>query len=126
MKNNKNLIENINNLRDLCHGASVKAGWWNDLKTGEKLNRNKGELLMLIVSEVAEMMEGERKNLMDDKLTHRKMSEVESADVLIRLMDYCGAYSLDIGGALFEKMAYNAQRADHKPENRIKQGGKKF
>ena len=28
MKNNKNLIENINNLRDLCHGASVKAGWW--------------------------------------------------------------------------------------------------
>ena len=64
------------------------------------------------------------KNLMHS--THRKMSEVESADVLIRLMDYCGAYSLDIGGALFEKMAYNAQRADHKPENRIKQGGKKF
>lgn len=29
-------------------------------------------------------------------------------------------------GAVVEKLAYNAQRADHKPENRAKEGGKKF
>ena len=37
---------------------------------------------MLIVSEIAEAMEGERKDLMDDKLPHRKMAEVELADAL--------------------------------------------
>jgi hypothetical protein len=33
---------------------------------------------------------------------------------------------LDLGGAIAEKLAYNASRADHKPENRIKPGGKTF
>ncbi len=40
-------------------------------------------------------MEGERKDLMDDKLPHRKMAEVELADALIRIFDYAGAYGYD-------------------------------
>lgn len=100
--------------------------WWHDPKTGEKLNRNKGELLMLIVSEVAEAMEGERKNLMDDHLPHRKMAEVELADVLIRLFDYAGAFEYDLDGAIREKIEYNANRLDHKPEGRLGVNGKKF
>jgi len=100
--------------------------WWHDLETGEKLNRNKGEMLMLIVTEVAEAMEGERKNLMDDHLPHRKMAEVELADVLIRLFDYAGAYGFDLDGAVAEKRAYNATRADHKKEARLATNGKKF
>ena len=47
--------------------------WWRDLHTGERFTPNIGEKLMLIVSEVAEAMEGHRKNLMDDKLPHRTM-----------------------------------------------------
>ena len=39
---------------------------------------------MLTISEIAEAMEGERKNLMDDHLPHRKMAEVEIADAYIR------------------------------------------
>lgn len=109
-----------------CHGAAVAGGWWTDLATGQRKERNKGELLMLIVSEVAEAMEGERKNLMDDKLKHRKMAEVELADVLIRCFDYAGAYGYDLAGAMLEKMAFNAVREDHKPENRMKEGGKQF
>jgi NTP pyrophosphatase (non-canonical NTP hydrolase) len=100
--------------------------WWHDLKTGEKLDRNKGEMLMLIVSEIAEAMEGERKNLMDSHLPHRKAVEVELADALIRIFDYAGAYGFDLDGAVAEKLAYNATRADHKPENRLKENGKKF
>jgi len=111
---------------EVCHERSVKGGWWHDLVTGAKLDRNKGELLMLIVSEVAEAMEGERKGLMDDKLPHRPMAEVELADVLIRVFDYAAGHGYDIAGAVVEKLEYNAQRADHKPENRIKAGGKKF
>jgi hypothetical protein len=33
---------------------------------------------------------------------------------------------LDLGGAIAEKLAYNAQRADHKMEHRMQEGGKKF
>ena len=108
------------------HGAAVAGGWWNDIHTGEKLNRNVPELLCLIHSEVSEAMEGYRKNLMDDKLPHRKMIEVELADAVIRIGDLCGALNLDLGGAIEEKMAFNASREDHKKENRLKENGKKF
>lgn len=107
-------------------GAAAKAGWWSDLKTGKRKERNKGELLCLIHSEISEALEGVRKNCMDDKLKHRKMEEVELADALIRIFDYAGAHKFDLGGALIEKMAYNANREDHKIENRRKKDGKKI
>jgi NTP pyrophosphatase (non-canonical NTP hydrolase) len=81
---------------------------------------------MLIVSELAEAMEGDRKNKMDDHLPHRESREVELADALIRICDLAGAYNLDLAGAVVEKMAYNAQRADHKPEARAAEGGKAY
>ena len=81
---------------------------------------------MLCVSELSEAMEGHRKNLMDDHLPTRKMFEVELADCIIRIFDIAGAVGLDLGGAFVEKMTYNANRADHKPENRLKENGKKY
>lgn len=113
-------------LTDACHGAAVAGGWWHDIETGAQLDRNVGELLMLIVSEVAEAMEGHRKNLMDDKLPHRKMLEVELADAVIRIFDLAGSQNFDLGDAIAEKLAFNASRADHKPENRRLANGKKF
>lgn len=111
-----------------CHTASTAAGWWTDLATGESTRgkRNKPEMLMLMVSELAEAMEGLRKDQMDDKLPHRKMEEVELADCVIRILDYCGAHDLDLASAIREKMDYNATREDHKPENRKLAGGKAF
>jgi len=114
----------INDLAREVHEANRK--WWVDLQTGEPLNRNAGELIALIHSELSEALEGTRKNLMDDKLPHRKMEEVEMADALIRILDYCAGRGLDIGGAYVEKMAYNARRADHSREERLKENGKKF
>jgi NTP pyrophosphatase (non-canonical NTP hydrolase) len=105
---------------------NVKAGWWTDLKTGLPLERNMGELLCLVHSEVSEAMEGYRKDLPDDKLPHRKMFEVELADVLIRVFDIAGKHNLDLDGAVREKREYNASRADHKIENRLTENGKKF
>ena len=120
------ILSGIQRAQDACHSAAVRGGWWSDLETGKPKERNKGELLMLIVSEIAEAMEGERKDLMDDHLPHRRMAEVELADTLIRIFDYAGGHGYDLAGALIEKLEYNARRADHKPENRLKEGGKSF
>lgn len=114
----------LNLLAERVHEAN--RNWWIDLASGEPVRRNVGELLMLATSELAEALEGHRKNLMDDKLTHRKMFEVEIADCIIRLLDIGGGLKLDLGGAFEEKLAYNAQRADHQPENRRLAGGKKY
>ena len=123
---NKIMKEEINKIVDICYKASFDAGWHTDLTTGQLKDRNKGEMLMLIVTEVSEAMEGERKGLMDDHLPTRPMGEVELADALIRIADYAGRWGYDLGGAVVEKLEYNKNRADHKIENRIKDGGKKF
>lgn len=70
--------------------------WWHDPVTGVRLERNEGELIMLTVSEVAEAMEGERKDLMDDHLPHRKMAEVELADAKIRILDLCYGFGYEL------------------------------
>lgn len=87
-------IGNLNQLASEIHAANQH--WWHDPKTGECLDRNRGEMFMLMVSEVAEAMEGERKNLMDDHLPTRRMAEVELADTLIRIFDYAGAMGMDL------------------------------
>lgn len=83
-----------NELAAECHANNHK--WWHDLDTGAPLDRDKDELLMLVVSEIAEAMEAERKNLMDDKLPHRPGAEVELADAAIRLADFGGGFSYNI------------------------------
>lgn len=96
--------------------AAQNQKWWLG-PDGSKLTRNAGELLMLVVSEVVEAFEGERKNLMDDKLPHRRMAEVEIADAIVLLLDYSAARGYDLDGAMREKLEYNASRADHKKES---------
>lgn len=103
-----------------CHGIARECGWWDDDK-----QRSIPCLLMLCVSELAEAMEGHRKDLMDDHLPYRKMIEVELADAVIRIFDMAGGLKLDLPGAIAEKLEYNTRRADHKRENRAN-GGKAY
>jgi hypothetical protein len=118
------LGKTLNDYADEVHKANSR--WWIDLHTGQPLKRNVGELLMLVTSELAEAMEGHRKSLPDDKLPHRPMFEVELADAVIRIFDIAAGMKLDLYGAYLEKMAYNAQRADHLTEHRKSEHGKKY
>lgn len=130
---------------DKCHSASLKAGWWRPLEdlsndlVGHMVSKDKywrlyttwsahffATKISLIHSEVSEMLEGLRRGTNDDHLPHRTTEEVEAADIAIRLFDYCGARRIDLETIIDEKLAYNAERADHKMTNRQKSGGKRF
>lgn len=114
---------NLNNYAYQVHAAQAK--WWHDAD-GYPIERNKGELIALMHSELSEALEAVRKGLMDDHLRHRSGEEAEMVDVLIRVFDYAGAYGLDLESVYREKMAYNASRADHMHEARADTHGKKF
>lgn len=119
-------------LQRICHEASRLAGWWSCPKTGEAstLEYIKASLipqkLLLIHSEISEACEGDRTGSMDKHLPHRTSVEVELADAVIRIFDLAGALGFNLGDAIAEKMAYNAQRADHKPAARAAEGGKRY
>ena len=112
---------------DYCHGIAKESGWWNqdDPNTDTRNPLHFSNKLALIHSEISEAMEGDRKSLMDDKLPHREMREVELADAVIRIFDLAGGYGMDLPGAIAEKLAFNTQREDHKPEVRAA-GGKAY
>lgn len=121
----------LTGLADQVHADNVKAGWWTDMHTGEDLHgkRNVPELLALVHSEISEALEGYRKKKADDHLTYRPNFRVELIDAMIRMFDILGSAdnAEHPAGAIFnEKRAYNANRADHKLENRLKDGGKAF
>ncbi|RWM90030.1 MAG: hypothetical protein EOR84_22740 [Mesorhizobium sp.] len=92
-----------NQLAAECHANNAK--WWHDLETGARLDRDKDELLMLVVSEIAEAMEGERKGLMDDKLPHRPAAEVELVDAVIRIADFAGGHGFNISRGVYSEYA---------------------
>ena len=115
---------NLTELSLKVHEANKK--WWVNPSTGQRIERNKCEILVLIHSEISEALEGVRKDLMDDHLPNRKMEEVELVDAVIRIMDYMGAHNIDMQAIFDEKMAYNAKRIDHTLEARLQKNGKKF
>lgn len=109
----------------LVHETAFNAGWYKEPLTGKPIERNFGEVVALMHSELSEALEADRKGLMDDKLPDRPGHEVEFADCIIRILDTAFALELDVPGALIEKNRFNKTRADHKLEARAA-GGKKY
>ena len=81
---------------DLCHGIAKEKGFW------EK-ERNIGEALMLVVTELAEAMEAHRHQDQDN-------FREEIADTLIRLFDLCGGLGIDIQAEIAKKCEKNKLR----------------
>lgn len=119
------LAAGLNELVDTCYGNAKTAGWHKPIAP-EYEGYLKSTQLMLMVSELGECLEGVRKGKMDEHIKTRTAEVMELADLIIRACDYAGRWKLDLGNAVVEKLEYNKNRADHKPENRAKDGGKKF
>ena len=88
--------KSLNALAELCHRIAVEKGFWDS-------ERNIGEALMLIVTELAEAMESHR---LQDQENFRE----EIADTFIRLLDLCGGLHIDIEDEIAKKYEKNKAR----------------
>ena len=87
---------NLNELSAYCHSIAKAKGFWDE-------KRNIGEALMLIVTELAEAMEGYRHQ---DTQNFKE----ELADAFIRLFDLCGGLDIDIAAEITKKSEKNKNR----------------
>lgn len=104
-----------------AHNNSKDKGFWgvsDDLQAlADKAGLGKEMHLMrnsqlrdLMVSELGEACEGERKDLQSEKIPGFTNAEEEYADLVIRLMDMAHARGLRIAEAVVAKMDHNATR----------------
>ena len=128
----KEMTKTLDDYAKQCHEASYNNGWWHDPDTGEELPTTGflgahviGCKIGLINSEVSEIMEGHRKQKMDDKLPQYREMDVEIVDVLIRAFDLAGKMGSPISEIYEAKMGFNDVRIDHTLEAR-KNGGKLY
>ncbi len=105
----------IHQLIEQSYKTSVEKGWWHD-DNGIIVNRNIGELLALIHSEVSEALEDWRNGKPINVMTLRAKDgkpegfPSEMADIFIRVADMCGHFKINLESALEEKLAYNKTR----------------
>ncbi len=94
----------ISEMQRRIHETAVAHGWWES-------PRPTGEVLMLVVTEIAEAMEAYRVgNPRSEKIPGFSKLEEELADAIIRILDYAEGESLRIDEAIGAKMAYNETR----------------
>lgn len=86
-------------LQNHIHEQNVEKGWW-------KSPRCFSTMTNLFISENSEALEGDRRNLMDDKLPRYPMRVVEIADMCIRVFDYLGSVKNDMYRIPVEKGFY--------------------
>jgi NTP pyrophosphatase (non-canonical NTP hydrolase) len=119
-------MKGLNQLAYEIHDRNIEKGFFDDKK-------NIGEMLMLMVTEVAEACEADRKdrymgkegNWLVDRISQIQFDdtfkiqydtdvkgtfEEEMADIFIRLLDMCAFKKIDLNAHVELKMRYNSLR----------------
>lgn len=112
---NNSICKGINDSAKIIYQNNKEKGFWDK-------ERNVGEMLMLIVSEIGEAMEAHRKNrfavqehsmdLSPTKFEHliKDTFEDELADAVIRILDMAGGLDIDLEWHIQQKVQYNTTR----------------
>lgn len=120
MSRQKFLLGGLNQTAALIHKANIDKGFWEE-------KRSMGETLVLVISEVIETLEADRKGRHADltafnrEITNfgettafqmhvKDTVEDEIADSIIRLLDLSGYLGIDIETHIELKLRYNATR----------------
>lgn len=85
----------LTELANEIHEQNVHVGWWDACPVKSARYET---AMMLVITELAEACEGDRKNLMDTHIPEFKMFDMELADTAIRLFDLAGALEVDLSG----------------------------
>lgn len=105
-------VKAYNEQADEIHKTACEKGWWDH-------ERNDGEIIALIHSELSEVLEALRNgNPPDAHLPQFSGVEVELADAIIRIMDFGATRGYRVAEALKAKVAYNRTRP-HKHGSKV-------
>lgn len=106
-------VDSFNQKAKEINQTAKDKGWWDK-------ERNDGEIIALMHSELSEALEALRHgNMPDNHIPGFKGVEAELADVVIRIMDFGAARGHRVAEAIEAKIAYNKTRP-------YKHGGKAF
>lgn len=112
-------VPTIAHLQQVIHQTNVEKGWWPE---EEKQTRNVPEALLLMAEEIIEAFAEYRNNKSVQEIYFNGEKPegipIELADCVIRILDFCEGFGINLEAALLMKMEYNKTRP-------YKHGGKK-